>query len=250
MHTYIHIVMHINTHKCRYFPSRAWTIAHRREGCEERCGILLGLIYQQLGEVLSGHSSAADLGPGLGPLGDRQTPPRSWGSGKVYHTQTGKCTFTHTPLCFHTLVFHFLIKERRVHVKDMPPSDASCSSCRCVYFLLFFLFFLFCFFFLFGICRLALCACQCCVPSVTRATHSARWTSHQANLHSLHKSWCCHSFEQQMAFPTNNFAQTHAVNFPVSIYSMKFSVYQYMIIIPVFFQTAGMFYRFSSHTYK
>lgn len=41
-------------------------MAHRRERCEERRGILLGLIYQRRGEVLSGHSSAADSGPGPG----------------------------------------------------------------------------------------------------------------------------------------------------------------------------------------
>lgn len=91
-----HTLTHPRTH---LLSSRAWTIAHRREGCEERCGILLGLIYQRLGEVLSGHSSAADAGPGLGPLGDRQTPPRSWCSGKkVHRTQTLKHTFTRTPL--------------------------------------------------------------------------------------------------------------------------------------------------------
>lgn len=49
------------------------------------------------------------------------------------------------PFRFHTLVFPFLIKERRVPVKDMPPPGASCSSCRlrvCVS-----LVFLLCFFF-------------------------------------------------------------------------------------------------------
>ena len=52
------------------------------------------------------------------------------------------------PFRFHTLVFSFLIKERRVPVKDMPPLGASCSSCRlrvCVS-----LVFLLCFFFFFS----------------------------------------------------------------------------------------------------
>lgn len=110
------------------------------------------------------------------------------------------------PFRFHTLVFPFLIKERRVPVKDMPPPGASCSSCRlrvCVS-----LVFLLCFFFswlsLFGICRLAPCACPCCVPpptptpSMTRASHSARWTSRLANLPytPFMRSWSCHCFEK------------------------------------------------------
>jgi len=190
--------------------SRAWTITHKGEGCEERCGILLGLIYQRLGEVLSGHSSAADSGPGLGPLGDRQTPSRSWGSGIVHHTHTAKHTFAHTRLCFHTLVFHFLIKEKRLLVKDMPPSGASCSTCRCMYlcFLLFFLFL--------DLASVALLLehVHAVSPSMTRASHRARWTSHPANLHTLHKSWSCHRFEKQVAFPP----RTLHKNIPVMLW--------------------------------
>lgn len=179
--------------------SRAWTIAHRREGCEERCGILLGLIYQRQGEVLSGHSSAVDSGPGLGPLGDRQTLLRSWCSGKK--STTHKHTFTRTLFCFHTLVFLLVIKERRVPVKDMPPPGASCSSCRRVYVSFVFLAFSFFLSFLFWhLSPCSLCMSMLCPPSMTRASHSARWTSHLVNLHSLHKSWSCHSFEKQMVF--------------------------------------------------
>lgn len=193
--------IHLHQHKCKHthcthsLSSRAWTVAHRRERCEERCGILLGLIYQRRREVLSGHSSAADSGPGLGPLGDRQTPPRSWGSGKVYHTQTLERTFTPILLFwFNTLVSPFLIKERWAPVKNTPPPGASCSSRQCVYF------FCFCCFlsFLASVALLPVCV-HAVSPSMTRASHSARWTSHLANLHFLHKSWSCYSFENQMA---------------------------------------------------
>jgi len=55
----------------------------------------------------------------------------------------------------------------------------------------------------------SLCMSMLCPASMTRASHSARWTSHVANLHSLDKSWSCQHFGKQMSFPPNNFAQTH-----------------------------------------
>lgn len=44
-------------------------MAHRREGWEERCGILLGLIYQQLGgKCWVDTAQRLTVGQGLGPL--------------------------------------------------------------------------------------------------------------------------------------------------------------------------------------
>lgn len=136
--------------------SRAWTIARGREGCEERRGILLGLIYRQQGEVLSGHSSAADSGPGLGaPWRQTNTTKELRQQKSLPHIHSKMHILSHTlPFAFTLLSFTSLSRKRRVHVKDMPSSDASCSSCQCLYFsfvfpVVFFSPFL-------GICRLVL----------------------------------------------------------------------------------------------
>lgn len=139
-----------------FLASRTRTIGRAREGCEKRRGILLRLIYQRLGEVLSGHSSLADSGPGLGPLGDRQTPPRSWGSRKKkkkYHTQTAKHTHSHVPTFAFTLLSStFLSRICHPQVPGGAPVNA-CIPLVC-----------FLFSFWFGICRLAPWARPCCVP--------------------------------------------------------------------------------------
>lgn len=74
-----------------------------------------------------------------GPLGDRQTPPRSWGSGKKYttHTHTHKSQNTHTRL-FAFMLLSFTLSHQGetsgVRVKERPPPGARCSSCWRVYF--------------------------------------------------------------------------------------------------------------------
>lgn len=139
-----HTLTHPRTH---LLSSRAWTIAHRREGCEERCGILLGLIYQRLGEVLSGHSSAADAGPGLGPLGDRQTPPRSWCSGKKSppHTNTQTHIHTYSPFAFTLLSFPSSSRKGGCLSRICHPRVPAAAPvvCACVFFSFFVVFFFF-----------------------------------------------------------------------------------------------------------
>lgn len=132
-------------------------------------------------------------GQGWGPLAtDRYCQGAEAAEKSTTHTHTHKTTakptFNHTLLCFHPLVFHFLIKERRLHVKDMPPPGASCSSCQCVYFCFFVVLFFSFFFFFWHLSPCSVGMSMLCPPSMTRASHSARWTSHLANLHSLHKS--------------------------------------------------------------
>lgn len=199
-----HTLTHPRTH---LLSSRAWTIAHRREGCEERCGILLGLIYQRLGEVLSGHSSAADAGPGLGPLGDRQTPPRSWCSGKkVHRTQTLKHTFTRTPLSLsHScLSLPHQGKAGACQGYATPGCQLQLLSfarvCFFSFFVVFFFFLTFSFWHLSpcSVCMSMLCPPPTPTPSMTRASHSARWTSRLANLPytPFMRSWSCHCFEK------------------------------------------------------
>lgn len=99
---------------------------------------------------------------------------------KVYHTQTLKRTFTRALLRFHTLVSPFLIKGRRVPVKDTPPPGASCSSCRRLCISVVFVLFFFPFLSFLASVALLLVHVHAVSPSMTRASHSARWTSHLA----------------------------------------------------------------------
>lgn len=96
----------------------------QESGCEQRCGILLGLIYQRLREVLSGHSSAADSGPGLGAPW-RQTDTAEELRQRKSRLHTNSKTPPLASFLSH-LCLSLGYQGKRARVKEMPPSSASC----------------------------------------------------------------------------------------------------------------------------
>lgn len=86
---------------------------------------------------------------------------------KVYHTNGETYSHSYLHLCFHTLVFHFLIKQtgcmsRICHPRV--PAVAPVNACTLL------LFVVVLFWGGFSICRLAPCSCPCCV--------SPQWQGH------------------------------------------------------------------------
>lgn len=84
-------------------------------------------------------------GQGWGPLGDRQTPPRSWGSRKVYHTYIVKCTFSHThsPLLSHSCLSLLYQGKGGCMSRICHPRMPAVAPVNACTFLLFFLLFFF-----------------------------------------------------------------------------------------------------------
>lgn len=152
---------------------------------------VLWLIYPQPVKVLSGHSSAADPGPGLEPLGDRQTPSSSWGSGKsppTHKQQNMICTSSplHPLLPFLNAAFPSLIKERwgpcQGYATLRVPAASPVNACTSLLFVLSLLF---------SFWHLSLCSLGSSMlrpHSMTEASHRARWTSHLASLHFFQRS--------------------------------------------------------------
>lgn len=130
-------------------------------------------------------------GQGWGPLAtDRYCQGAEAAEKSTTHTHTKQQQNPHSIIpsfAFTLLSFTFLSRKgdcmsRICHPRV--PAAAPVSVCTFV----FLLYFSFLFFFFWHLSPCSVGMSMLCPPSMTRASHSARWTSHLANLHSLHKS--------------------------------------------------------------